>query len=123
MAVKDRVLTEDDVRLIFQALQDGEPQPSLANEFGITQQSISAIKTGAAWAHVTGAVHRPSQKSQLTAEDVLAIDAAIRAGEPGAALAAEYGVSQETISNIKHGRNWNWVTGRPYTKRRNTSRG
>lgn len=119
--MSDKVLTEEDVRLIHRALLDGEPQPALANEFGITQQSVSAIKTGAAWAHVTGVVHKPTAKSQLTVEDVLAIDTALRAGATGSSLAEDYAVSQETISNIKRGRNWTWVTGRPLIKRRNVN--
>jgi len=117
----DKVLTEEDVRLIYKALKDGEPQGMLAREFGVTQQSISAINNGAAWSAVTGEIHKPSRRSQLTVEDVRTIDQALRAGGSAAALAKDYSVSEETISNIKRGRNWTWVTGRPLIKRRNVN--
>jgi uncharacterized protein (DUF433 family) len=118
----DKRLTEDDVRTIYQALQEGESQPILAIEFGVTQQSVSAIRTGKAWSSVTGQILIPSKRAQLTVEDVEAIDDALRAGVSGRILAEDYAVSEQAISNIKCGRDWSWVTGRS-PKRRKENRG
>jgi DNA-binding XRE family transcriptional regulator len=118
VAVKDRVLTEDDVRFIYQALRDGESQVLLARDFDVTQQSISAINTGKAWAHVTGQVFVPTSKRKLTVDDVLAIDAGIRAGIKNQQLADEFDVSNQIISNIRRGRDWTWVTGRIPNRKR-----
>lgn len=111
------VLDPDDVLAIHEALQAGESQPSLARDFGVTQQTISAINTGAAWGEITGRTLLTSAKAQLTVEDVIAIDAALREGVPGKVIAEDYAVTEQAISNIKRGRNWTWVTGRPAIRR------
>jgi hypothetical protein len=111
------VLSEDDVLFIHAALRDGETQPALAADFGVTQQTISAINTGKAWGEITGRTLLTSAKAQLTVEDVRAIDVALRAGVPGRIIAEDYCVSEQAISNIKRGRNWTWITGRPSTRR------
>lgn len=112
------VLTEDDVLAIHDALQHGESQPALAADFGVTQQTISAINTGKFWGDVTGKVLVTSARAQLTVEDVRAIDVALRAGIPGRVIAEDYAVSEQAISNIKRGRNWTWITGRTSTRRK-----
>lgn len=117
MTEKDAVLTEDDVRFIYQQLKAGEPQALLARDFDVTQQSISAIGTGRTWGHVTGQVLRETHRCKLTVDDVLAIDAAIRAGAKNIELAREFSVSNQLISNIRRGRDWTWVTGRTPTRR------
>jgi DNA-binding XRE family transcriptional regulator len=111
------VLSEDDVLFIHAALRDGESQPALAADFGVTQQTISAINTGKAYSELTGRVQQQTAKAQLTVEDVRAIDVALRAGIPGRVIAEDYAVSEQAISNIKCGRNWTWVTGRPAIQR------
>ena len=113
----DKRLTEADVRIIHEALLDGESQPILAIEFGVTQQSISAIHTGKAWGHVTGKALVPTRRAKLTVEDVEAIDDALREGVPGRVLAEDYAISIQAISNIKCGRDWSWVTGRSPKRR------
>jgi len=117
MAVKDRVLTEDDVLFIYEALQDGEAQAILARDFDITQQSVSAIWTGRTWSDVTGKVLQESHRCKLTVDDVLAIDTALRAGAKNVDLAREFSVSNQLISNIRRGRDWTWVTGRTPKRR------
>jgi transcriptional regulator with XRE-family HTH domain len=111
------VLTEDDVLTIDAALREGESQPQLAAEFGVTQQTISAINTGKAYSELTGRTLLTSAKAQLTVEDVIAIDQALREGIPGKLIAEDYAVTEQAISNIKRGRNWTWITGRPATRR------
>ncbi|HSU47479.1 MAG TPA: hypothetical protein VLJ40_11240 [Arthrobacter sp.] len=113
-----RVLSESDVLIIFEAVNDGEPQALLASDFGVTQQVVSEIMTGKSWGHVTGQVLKTSPRCKLTVEDVLAIDAAIRAGTPGHIIARDFSVTEQAVSNIKCGRNWFSVTGRTPTRKK-----
>lgn len=64
-------------------------------------------------AAVKGRVTRgeASGRSSLTEAQVLAIFARRQAGESTVALAAEYGVSQYTVSHIGRGTTWSWLTG------------
>ncbi len=113
-------LTAEDALAIYQAVRNGEPQAVLAAEFGITQQSVSAINTGASWSSVTGQAFHATHRAQLTVDDVRAIDEALKAGVSNKVLAQDYAVSNQAISNIKCGRDWVWVTGRA-PKRRSTT--
>lgn len=115
--MSDKRLTAEDVLVIWDALRDGVPQPLLAQEFDVTQQSISAINTGKAYSELTGKVLVSSRRAVLTVEDVLAIDEALRAGVSGKVIAEDYAVSEQAISNIKCGRDWSWVTGRAPKRR------
>jgi microcompartment protein CcmL/EutN len=49
---------------------------------------------------------------KLTEQDVLAIFEAVKAGEAQALLAADFGVSQQVVSEIMTGKSWGHVTGR-----------
>lgn len=55
---------------------------------------------------------------KLTAAEVEIIFAKIKVGERLDHLAAEYGVNPVTISDIKTGRSWAWLTGLPNPKAR-----
>lgn len=48
------VLTPEDVEVINERLQRGEKGAVIARDFAVSQQSISAIKTGDAWNWLTG---------------------------------------------------------------------
>jgi uncharacterized protein (DUF433 family) len=111
------VLEEEDVKVIFQRLQEGEKGAAIARDFAISQQSISAIKTGKSWGHVTGLGDPPDPRSRivnskLTEEQVLDIDSRLKAGEPIKTIAARYGVCYGTVREIKLGLSWAWLTGR-----------
>lgn len=115
------VLEAEDVLAIDKSLRDGVPQQELADEFGISPQSVSAINMGRAWSAVTGRPWRPrygKPRSQqdtgrtLAPDDVLAIDKMLREGVRGTVIAKEFAVTDRTVSAIKLGRNWGRITGR-----------
>ena len=54
-----------------------------------------------------------NSSTKLTEEQVLEIYTRSWAGEPLVSLGKEFGVHPTTISQIKHGRNWAWLTGHP----------
>lgn len=48
------MLTPEDVRIINERLQQGEKGAVIARDFAVSQQSVSAIKTGETWNWLTG---------------------------------------------------------------------
>jgi len=107
------VLSRDQVLDIYERILDGEAGPSIADDYGISQQSVSAIGTGRNWSSVTGASFNPGPRSPLTDDQVLEIDGLLRDGYSVRDLAGMYGASFNTIREIRSGRRWFNVTGRP----------
>lgn len=108
-------LTEDDVRYIFDEVRNGPrgTQAALAIDFGVSQQTINAIAVGRCWSEVTGAVYEKRSLAKITPETVLKIDADLRAGVPNKEISAKYSLPGGTVSQIKSGKRWTNVTGRP----------
>lgn len=118
----NKVLTREDVEVIHERLTRGDKGVDIARDFVVSQQTVSAIRTGEYWGHVTGL--RPggpkarSHQGDLSPAQVLDIDAALREGVEVTALAARYGVAYHTIYAIRLGSSWAWLTGRPVLKPR-----
>jgi DNA-binding NarL/FixJ family response regulator len=108
------ILTEADVAYVLEALANGATTVDLAAEMGVHRKTISRIKNGTAWRYVTGGM---PERHVLTREDVLAIDKALREGVRGTVIAWEFEISPQTVSAIKLGRNWGWITGRTAPKK------
>jgi len=51
-----------------------------------------------------------SSSNKLTKEDVRLIRKLIAEGQTGIALSQRFGVSRATISHIKKGKTWRWLT-------------
>lgn len=111
------VLEAEDVEIIYARLLKGDRGVKIAQDFAVSQQSISAIKTGKVWGHVTGLGEPLDPRAHITRallaeEQVKEIDAALKAGTATQReLAQRYGVSDSTIYGIKTGLNWQWLTG------------
>jgi hypothetical protein len=110
------VLTVEDVVVIHERLSKGHKGADIARDFAVSQQSVSAIRTGESWGEVTGLAQgdtRPhSDRGILSRADVLAVDALLKEGVEVAVLARIYGVSYQTIYAIRMGTSWAWLTGR-----------
>jgi transcriptional regulator with XRE-family HTH domain len=52
---------------------------------------------------------RPNGRTVLSAEDVRTIRRRIANGDTQYHIAEDYGVSKQSISNIKHGHTWGWL--------------
>lgn len=117
-------LNEADVRAINDRLNAGDRATAIARDFVISQQSVSAIKNGKAWGHVTGRSTKDPREHKnrgvLNREQVLAIDAALKEGVRPSHLAEQYGVSHNTIYQLRLGQTWAWLTGRLVCERRGT---
>lgn len=115
MAEKDRKFTDEEIVFIHGEIRKGKrgTQARLAEEFGVTQQTISEIATGKSWAHLTGVKYVPRPHAKIAKETVLQIDAAIRAGLSNTEISEKFSLHSGTVSQIKNGKRWTSVTGRP----------
>ena len=111
----DRVLSclsEADVQDIRRRLRAGEPQRNVAEDYGVTQANISAIKLRRSWAWLPDeSGTEPMGKSpmafhKLQPAQVREIRRRLRAGEIRERLAAEFGVHWNTINDIARGKSW-----------------
>lgn len=109
-------LSEDDVRAI---MADPSKGRDIAKRYGVAATVVSKIKNGELWSHIEG--HRvPSAgiarsdyargerapTAKLTAEKVRAIRLDPRSQH---VIAAEYGVTQSSIWQVKTGKSWSHV--------------
>ena len=125
----DKQLTVEDVVVIHERLTLGHKGVDIARDFAVSQQAVSAIRTGDNWGHVTGI--RPSDprahthRGILSEDQVLAVDSLLKEGVPVAVLARSFGVAYQTIYAIRLGTSWAWLTGRAEVKprKRRASRG
>jgi DNA-binding Xre family transcriptional regulator len=76
-------------------------QIDLAEKFGIAQYTVSCIKRGMTWTHVTGKVF---YRRKLTREQAIEI---FQSDLPAKELAIQYGVTASNISTIKSGKTFN----------------
>jgi hypothetical protein len=126
--MNQHVLTAEDVMVIHERLCLGHKGVDIARDFAVSQQTVSAIRTGECWGHVTGI--RPADprahihRAVLVEDQVLEVDTLLKAGVPVAEVARRFGVAYQTVSNIRHGISWAWLTGRPAKRTtRNITRG
>ena len=103
------VLTDDQVAAI---LIDPRPYAAIAADYKVSASTIGSVKQRHSWRHVAGDVVRHKRvgkqgescyAAKLTATDVLAIRAS---SESGKDLAVKYGVSPQSITDIRQRRSW-----------------
>ena len=96
------------VKQVIEIYESTESRPALARKYGIAPRNITGIKTGEHWKPVTQGLKR-GRYPGLTEADVLEIYTAT--GKNNAEIGARYGVSGFTVTKIKAGINWAWLTG------------
>jgi len=103
-------LTDEEVAELRQKYEEGARQIDLAAEYGISQNTVSSLVTGRSRIKAGGPiVHGGARK--LATDDVLAIREAYDRGANSGALALQFGVSQQMISNIVSGRAFSDIGG------------
>lgn len=113
-------LTEDQVRSIYSMRLNGLQAEAIARNFLIDPSTVSDIIKGERWSHMLGtdgcptleelnAVKTPKTKAKLTESQVRQIKQRLASGETGKSLASVFGVNEQSISDIKLGRSWNWL--------------
>jgi len=104
-------LTADQVREIDRRLLAGEAHKTMAREYGVAESTISAIRRGTSWAHITRR-KTSTTISRLTEAQARDIDRRLRAGERQGDIAKHHGIAQSTVSAIAVGVSWRRATGR-----------
>lgn len=104
-------LDESGARRVMAALEAGRPGRSIAEEFGVSPSTVSAIKHGQAWAALDPGfaarlADKPRQGKALTVTQVAEIKQRLLAGQSSRKVAAEYGVSASTVQAISTGKTW-----------------
>jgi hypothetical protein len=106
------ILTDEQAAAI---LADPRPYAAIAADYGVAAATIGSLKQRHSWRHIAGEVVRHKRvgkqgetcyAAKLTAEDVLAIRAS---SEPGKDLALKYGVSPQSITDIRKRRSWSHI--------------
>lgn len=109
MALKDRNskgLTNLQVMEIRRRACSGEKQKTLADEFNVSQQTISRIKIGKQRRHLPGAAPYVPRRVLLARDQALGIKIRRARGETLLSIARDYDVSESTVSHIALGRTW-----------------
>lgn len=111
------VLDASSARRIMSALEEGRSGRSIADEFGISQSMVSAIKLGQAWASLDPGLparlaQRPRRGKTLSEPEVAAIKYHLLSGASSRKVAAEFGVSSSTVLAISQGKTWAGVAPR-----------
>jgi len=103
----NRKLTAETAQSILNRVASGEAQKDLAVEYQVSPAAISNLVAGKSWVGLTrtakGIVRHGTK---LSREDLQGILLRLSKGEKPARIAADYGVTRQTIANIKRGRAW-----------------
>jgi len=106
-----QTLDASGARRVMAALEAGRSGKSIAEEFGISPSTVSAIKRGQAWAELDPGfaarlAGKPRRGKALTVSQVAEIKQRLLAGQSSRKVAAEYGVSASTVQAISQGKTW-----------------
>jgi DNA-binding XRE family transcriptional regulator len=105
-----KLTDEEVIQIRDRYASGGVSQQDLANEFGLSQVSISDIVRHVNWRHLGGPL-ADSGNAKLSEADVIQIRARYAAGGVSQqALADQFGVSQYTISCTVRRRSWKQVS-------------
>jgi DNA-binding NarL/FixJ family response regulator len=104
-------LGRERAREIAECIAAGERHVALAERFGVSVETIGAIKSGKCWAtaideKLRARMQSASSATVLDAEGAQQIMAALETGRSGRSIAEEFGISSSMVSAIKHGRAW-----------------
>jgi DNA-binding CsgD family transcriptional regulator len=97
---------------IAECVAAGERHTAIAARFGVSVETVGAIKSGKRWADAIDADLRARMQAAgtagaaLDAEAARQVMAALEAGRGGRSIAREFGISPSMVSAIKHGRAW-----------------
>ena len=101
-----------DVLDIYQRCHSGEKQASIARDYDISQATVSGIKRGFYWSHITGAERtRPLTPRQLRIIEIY--KAYWEQKRPVKEIAEEYGMCLHSVYEIRAGRVGGRYTGHP----------
>lgn len=105
-------LDADQARAIAERIAAGERHTDIARRFGVSAQTVGAIKSGKRWASAIDETLRfrmssaPAEPVSLDADSAKHVMEALEAGRSGRSIAEEFGISPSMVSAIKRGQAW-----------------
>jgi len=111
-ADKRAKLTAEKARAIAEAVAAAEFHTVIAQRFGVSVETVGAIKSGKRWADAIDDELRERMRAAeptgtaLDAGGARSVMAALEVGRSGASIAEEFGISASMVSAIKTGRAW-----------------
>jgi len=104
-------LDAEQARAIAEAIAAGERHTAVAERFGVSVETVGAIKSGKRWAgaiddDLRARMRAASGGTALDAAGAREVMAALEAGRPGSEIAGEFGISPSMVSAIKRGEAW-----------------
>jgi transcriptional regulator with XRE-family HTH domain len=110
-AKRGKNLNLTQVRVIAERIAAGERHTAIAEDFGVSVQTVGAIKSGKRWAGAIDEALRARMQEAptglvLDAERARGVMAGLEAGRSGRSIALEFGISPSMVSAIKHGQAW-----------------
>jgi transposase len=104
-------LDSDQVRAIAECVAAGERHVAVAERFGVSVETVGAIKSGKRWAdaiddELRARMAAVSGGAVLDADGAWRVMTALEAGRSGRSIAEEFGISPSMVSAIKHGQAW-----------------
>ena len=104
------ILTEEDIPQIIYYISVGYKDAEIANNYGVTRQTINAIRIGDNWAHLgleaIGRYKGKSREQKLRPSDIPEIRARISKMVSDTVIAKDYNVNAATIRQIRIGATW-----------------
>jgi len=110
-ARRGKKLDAEQARAIAECIAAGERHTAVAQRFGVSVETVGAIKSGKRWASAVGDDLRArmaaaSTGTILDAASARRVMSALEAGRSGRSIAEEFGISPSMVSAIKHGKAW-----------------
>lgn len=110
-AKRGKRLDADQVRAIAESVAAGERHTAVAERFGVSVETVGAIKSGKRWAstiddELRARMAAASTAAVLDAASAQQVMSALEAGRSGRSIAEEFGISPSMVSAIKHGHAW-----------------
>jgi hypothetical protein len=106
----EAILTEVDIPEIIYYMSVGYKDAAIAAAYGVTRQTINAIRIGDNWKHlgleIIGRYEGKTRERKLTVNDIPNIRARFAANEGDTSIAKDYGVHQGTVRQIRIGNTW-----------------
>lgn len=109
-------LIPEDVLDIYDRAWAGEPQSSIRKDHMISQATVTSIKHGYYWNHVTG--HAKTRISERQGRILDIYSEYWDKKRPVPEIAAEFGVSLTCVYDIRNGKTGAQITGHPNPKLR-----
>ena len=108
---RGKKLDAEQVRAIAECIAAGERHTAVAECFGVSVETVGAIKSGKRHAGAIDDELRARMQSAaggpaLDADSARQVMVALEAGRLGRSIAEEFGISPSMVSAIKHGRAW-----------------